>query len=323
MRHGLFERCMSSHDFTRKAAESFARGIVRSNAASLVGCGITDGEAEAEVVRILPQLQRFAKEYTAFADTRYNEQKQITRTNSDSGSNGSKLTGHGIRVDINFAAHSVKATEELAVSPELGLKGNIDATVEAETTELPQNQMSGNPMGDKGPCACAPQNSLMSIELKTGHNQNPQNAHMAQLALYTLMLRVRHGSKNRLEGPCTGTGNPQLPPLHRYADSGGSNGGMLLYLNHESYHAIHVSPTLNEIKSLIAERNAVASASKRASTPRGIVLSYDRDDKSDGIPSGQGERKQRQVSYRSSAFFFFNTMGLTFFFILRAASCHL
>lgn len=45
---------------------------------------------------------------------------------------------------------------------------------------------------------------------------------------------------------------------------------MLLYLNHESFRAVHVSPNINEVKSLINHRNLVATELKKASKPRGV-----------------------------------------------------
>jgi hypothetical protein len=61
--------------------------------------------------------------------------------------------------------------------------------------------------------------------------------------------------------------------------------GMLLYMNSEAVRAVHVAPLMGEIKSLIGQRNVVASELLRASRPRGIVLSYENEiDSSDRIP---------------------------------------
>ena len=52
---------------------------------------------------------------------------------------------------------------------------------------------------------------------------------------------------------------------------------MLLYLNNESMKAIHVSPSVTEVKTLISQRNSVAFDSKTVSKARGVVLRYEDD----------------------------------------------
>ena len=115
----------------------------------------------------------------------------------------------------------------------------------------------------------------MGVELKTGHRQNPQNEHMAQLALYTLMLRMRRGSA--ILGNSGDVQSSQLSECaqrHFALQNGAATGGMLLYLNHESYLALHVSPILSEVKSLIGQRNVLAVDTRKATKPRGVAISY-------------------------------------------------
>ena len=58
LRHDLFERCLQEHTASRQAAAVFTRQIIRNNAESLVGCGITDQkDAFSEVMKTLPQIQ--------------------------------------------------------------------------------------------------------------------------------------------------------------------------------------------------------------------------------------------------------------------------
>ena len=243
MRHELFERSMRSQDFSVQAAGKFVHAISREFAGSLVALGITNAEAQKEVIRVLPQLQQFALNYTSFG--------MLPATRTPANVKGSILEGNGIQPDLHFLAGQVHATEESHLSPELGMKGNIDCTIQAKTHEL---HFSGRPEG-------APQHFLYSIELKTGHNQTTQNAHMAQLALYTLMLKIRYGS---------GAG--------KAADS-----GVLLYLNNEGCRAVRVKPMLNELKSLIGQRNVVASEMKKSSRPRGVVLNFDDESTETGL----------------------------------------
>ncbi len=190
--------------------------------------------------------------------------------------NAESLVGCGVRESearsqvLQVVTKIQRFANEAVVCPELGMKGNLDVTVSATTSTLPHGNITAGP----------PQTSLMSIELKTGHNQNPQSAHMAQLALYTMMLRVRRG-------PSRPSTTPSSQPLNREATLGAGESGMLLYLNHENYRASHVSPMLNEIKSLIGQRNLVASELERVSSPRGVILSYE-DENNNEATKGQG-----------------------------------
>ena len=60
LRHDLFERFVREKDSSRRSAALFTREIIRNNADALVGCGITDrGEAFSEVIKTLPQIQRY------------------------------------------------------------------------------------------------------------------------------------------------------------------------------------------------------------------------------------------------------------------------
>ena len=147
--------------------------VVRKHAETLVGCGqLREAEMINELLNFIPQIQEFAVAYASFGLGKRNAFNK-----------GSKLDGQGITPNINFLAHTVFDTEEETVSTELGLKGFVDVTVETISSsyfEAPKEDIRIK--------------SLMPIELKTGHNQNPQGSHMAQLSLYTLTLRSRHGS---------------------------------------------------------------------------------------------------------------------------------
>ena len=58
LRHDLFERCLQEHTTSPQAASLFTREIIRNNAESLVGCGITDQkDAFSDVMKTLPQIK--------------------------------------------------------------------------------------------------------------------------------------------------------------------------------------------------------------------------------------------------------------------------
>jgi DNA replication factor Dna2 len=217
-------------DFSMATAQQACNGIVRKNAESLVAAALTSRDAEIEILKVVPQIQQFVAEFTTF-----------------SGNKSGKFCSHpnlvpaagSVQAAVHFIAHDVEAIEEVLVSPELGLKGNIDMVVRAQMTSSSSRTRS--------------ESTLTSIELKTGHNQNAQHSHMAQLSLYTLMLNALYG------------GEPSLASVP-------ANDGVLLYLNSEALKAVHVAPKMFEMKALIGNRNLVAIETHRASQPRGVVL---------------------------------------------------
>ena len=252
MRHELFGMCIKEQKFDIDSAMKCSKKIVRRNATSLIACGMSVEEAEKGVVEVMPSIREFVSQYTRFGD-------DGAQTNF---SDRPALNGHGHQDSIKFVADSVDAIEEPVVSPELALKGFVDATLSITAVTLNQQPSPLSVVESHGP-----QNFYSCLELKTGHNQNTQNAHMAQLALYTLMLQVRHGVKKNGHGRQESNRKIGILPT-------AAPGGILVYLNEKSTRSVHVSPLLNEIKSLIGQRNVIACEMKRSSRPRGIELTY-------------------------------------------------
>ena len=285
MRHDLFEACMQQQDFSTEFAEGKADAIVRSHSDALVGCQYyDDARARHEILQVLPQIRDFASKYCSFGPG-------PTQRLLPGAGKASTLRGHGFQTDIDFTADAVYATEEAAISPELGLKGFVDATLGTTT----------KPSASASPTL----QSLMPLELKTGHRQNPQNEHMAQLALYTLMLRMRRGSaivgsptNNNSNGHQHGAGpEADCDKRHLSLQNGAASGGMLLYLNHEAYLALHVSPKQSEMKSLIGQRNVLATDARKAMKARGVVVSNDNEEQDGGIaPSGRPSSSRGQIT---------------------------
>ena len=249
LRHGLFEVALQSKNTSREFIERSIKKIVRSEAQRLVGCRMSSADAERELSKFWPQVEAFEREFIKKAP----DQRQRF------GSMGDFLTGDNAQ---KCAITEVKGVEEEVTSPELGLKGNVDMLVEAMTSPTPEFDKwlaSGGPNSAKA-------RTLMSVELKTHHNSNPQTKHAAQLTYYTMMLLSRFGH--------TASANFKKNPK----SSDTLAGSILLYINDQSMKAIHIAPTLSEIKSLIEQRNTFCSASARASRPRGVALSYDEED---------------------------------------------
>lgn len=261
IRHGLFEACMKTGEFDSLFARGVIKKMIREKAEMLIGCNVSEYEAEAEVLSVLPLIQQFAKEYTTL-------RKDIMMLSSL----GRPVGGAACHPDIRLLVKGVHSVEENIVSHSLGLKGSVDAVLESESTTIchKHSHPSSN-SAFTNPNDLSPQQSLMCLELKTGHNQNVQNVHMAQLSLYTVMLHSRYGVKVEFNG----NSNTESQPPRKSSEEGGAPGGILLYLNDKSQRICHVSPQMNELKTLMSLRNVVASDSKEASRPRGISLSFD------------------------------------------------
>ena len=235
MRHDLFEVCLLQNNFSKDFAQIEVPRIVREHGEQLIGAGLlNEKEMISEVVKIVPNIQRFIAMHTKFTV----------------GNSRGTLPGVGNSQAVEVLADKIHGTEEFIVSTELGIKGFIDASVEA-LIRHPHGILDyvSQPTSTR---------SIMGIELKTGHNQIPQHAHMAQLSLYTMALQTRYGSTT-----------------HSSMDSvAASKSGMLLYLNQENLNAVHVSPNTNELKSLLNQRNTVAAGLRLAAAPRGITIEY-------------------------------------------------
>jgi hypothetical protein len=250
MRHDFFERCLIHNNFTKAFAQQEVPHIVREHGDHLIGAGLLDEKAIVlEVIRMLPNIQRFAATYTIFMD----------------GNGRGKLNAVGNSPAIDICTERIEGTEEFIVSTELGIKGFIDTTARVTAFE-PTSNLRDNTEN-------AHQSYIMGIELKTGHNQTPQNAHMAQLALYSMALRTRYGSSEAIS----------KDREKSKAGSRAGKGGMLLYLNSENVNAVHVLPKTGELKSLLSHRNYVATELRRATAPRGVLLEYSDDSKEDRL----------------------------------------
>lgn len=258
LRHALFGWCIKEQNFQKAFVVRKSKQIVRENAEGLLGCSVTTEEAEKQLVDTLPIIIDFVNKHTTFLSP-----------NKATALPTAYVQGHmGGGKGVRFAAHSTFSIEEPVISPELALKGYVDAVLETTTAA------AGNENDNSQHTITGLKHSIMALELKTGHHQVSRNAHLAQLSLYTLMLQGRYGAKldssnhqilsTRFKG---GTAKPD--------PEGAAPGGMLLYLNQEASKATHVAPEFEEFKSLIGQRNIIAADLVKASKPRGISLNYE------------------------------------------------
>jgi len=247
LRHDLFERCLFHKDFSYAFAQTQCTSIIKNHAESLIALDMIDElQIYLDLMKTVPLLQRFSSEYTSFLQPSSDGARLAT---------GSLIPGHGVQSSLHLLIDDVHATEESSVSHEVGLRGFVDATVVIRGRHK-QPTIQAKRGGQPSSHALDHPKILVPIELKTGHNQNAQHAHMAQLALYTVMLRARYGSEDA-------------------SRMGASGSGVLLYLNDQAQQAVHISPSHGEIKSLINQRNVVASEIRRSVKVRGVDIVND------------------------------------------------
>jgi DNA replication ATP-dependent helicase Dna2 len=235
LRHELFEFALKHDNLSLIVIEKQVKKILRKEAEKLVCCKMSALEGERELLNFWPQVKAFKRAYFGTA--------QCTPGN---------LEGIGQQPGLEVSITRIIGVEEEVTSHELGMKGNLDALVEAITGT------SGMPKSK----------TVLGIELKTNHRTDPQNKHVAQLAFYTIMLLARNGH--------SASENTFLKRLPENFDA--IAGAMLLYVNSQSRRALHVAPQVNEIKSLVEQRNTFCSQAVRASKPRGVSLSYEDED---------------------------------------------
>ena len=116
MRHDLFETCIRNEDISIDFVTASAENIVCRHAENLVGCNIEESEVLNELMQILPQIKSFFNAYTNIVGSQ----------------SGSILVGPTcMSTSIHLQIKGAHATEQKIVVPELGMKGIIDATLDA------------------------------------------------------------------------------------------------------------------------------------------------------------------------------------------------
>ena len=236
LRHQFFEESLREVDFTQEAIRQRIESIVREASEDIAACpGMTSQAAKNELYKVYPQVKEFIYKYTSLAQPKRWDLAKI------SGSSGQS--------PLFFRATGVNSIEESICSPEMGIKGNIDAVMKAAIASTPFE---------------SPKDALVGIELKTGHSQRIDPSHMAQLALYNIMLQARYGSGQTLSTDQNKTV---------------SQSSVLLYMNAESLKVELLSPSVKEIKSLLGQRNVIAVKQKQASDLRGVQFQF-KDDSS-------------------------------------------
>lgn len=154
--HEFIQRCFVANDFSMHFLKKALDETVTLYANELYLLETTLDEAITELSDKLTTIQQWSQKYMK---------------SSEAGPPSSYVAAHRGKLTLSMALEKVVDVEEEMRSPFLGLRGRIDATVEART---------GN--GEI---------LLAALEIKTGKRET-NAAHRAQAMLYTLLMREQH-----------------------------------------------------------------------------------------------------------------------------------
>ncbi|KAJ5280981.1 Dna2/Cas4 domain of unknown function DUF83 [Penicillium angulare] len=154
--HEVFQEALKANLWDTKSLRSLVDTVLKRHIEDLYAIQMTVPEATENVMSKIPTVQ-------AWADVFLHAKPQSNSMVEDRGN-----------TKLNLSISKLLEVEEHVWSPMYGLKGNIDATVQAVCRDED---------GEK--------NVLVPLELKTGKRDTNQG-HRAQTALYTLLLSDRY-----------------------------------------------------------------------------------------------------------------------------------
>ncbi|WPG99593.1 Hypothetical protein R9X50_00241100 [Acrodontium crateriforme] len=157
--HEIFQQALTANEWSRQSLVALVERTVQNHLESLWELGMTDTVlAVEEVTAKMGELAAWAKIFVA---TKPSDQSIVDDKQGDK---------------IWISISKLIAIEEHVWSPQYGLKGNIDATIQSTVIDHPQQDAK---------------HFVTPFEVKTGRTtQSP--AHRAQTALYTLLLSDRY-----------------------------------------------------------------------------------------------------------------------------------
>ncbi|KAA8893185.1 DNA replication factor Dna2-domain-containing protein [Sphaerosporella brunnea] len=201
--HALLQAALEQHDFSTQNLRFHTDRILIDNIESLYFLREELNTAGAYVESKVPLLQEWAN---IFISSKPNAKATVK--------------DHRGKESPIIAINKLLDIEERIWSPLYGLKGNIDATVQAIVIE---------PKAGRSSSGSSEKTLTVPLELKTGRSEAME--HRAQTMLYTLLMSDRYDIN--------------------------VSGGLLYYL--ETNEMIRVPAIRNELRELIIKRNHVAS----------------------------------------------------------------
>lgn len=214
MVHEVMQICMAEQRWDDRFIEEHTKEIINKNLAELVKINVSVDEAKREVKARSRGLRMFSERYIAETP-----KADAVLTNTRAAANQSSL----------LAISQLHDVEEDIWSPTYGLKGKLDATVQAVIAEstIDKRVKSGSLLSTH----------TMPFEIKTGKTVAGME-HRAQTMLYTLLIAERYGV--------------DVPS------------GLLYYT--QSEEVVRVPQSRNELRALIGARNEMASYMMRRNT---------------------------------------------------------
>ncbi|KAG1804110.1 Dna2-domain-containing protein [Suillus subaureus] len=214
MVHEVMQICMAEQRWDDRFIEGHTEEIIKKNLAELVKINIGVDEAKREVKARSKGLRVFSERYIAETP-----KADAVLTNTRAAANQSSL----------LAISQLHDVEEDIWSPTYGLKGKVDATVQAVIAESTiDKHVKKEPLRST---------HTMPFEIKTGRAVAGME-HRAQTMLYTLLIAERYGV--------------DVPS------------GLLYYT--QSEEVVRVPQSRNELRALIGARNEMASYIMRRNT---------------------------------------------------------
>eukprot|EP00903_Cladosiphon_okamuranus_P020313 g18638.t1 len=204
--------------------------IVVSQLEALYGAGLDEATARRELLNVSGPILQWHRSFLARSGIRGADIGVAGAGGNGDGEGGTaSFNSTGAR-DARIRVSRVLATEDDVWSPVLGLKGIMDATVEASVQPVQAPAYGG---GERDGASSTP--LVMPVEVKTGKRIGDANSsHRAQVMLYTLLLRMRYGHD-------------------------ASANGLLVYTAADVLHTELVKPLPAEIRALMLARNRLAT----------------------------------------------------------------
>ncbi|KAI6019257.1 Dna2-domain-containing protein [Pisolithus microcarpus] len=213
--HEVMQTCLLANRWDKAYIDDLIEDIISRNLSELVKIGVTIEEAMREVTLRSKGLRVFSKRYIA-----EEPKPDAVLTNTREAANQCS----------RLAINEILDVEEDIWSPKYGLKGKLDASVQAVITET---TTVGNTK--KAPVLSS---HTMPFEIKTGRSIAGME-HRAQTMLYTLLAEERYGVE--------------------------VSSGLLYYT--QSEEVVRVPRGRNELRALIMTRNEMAAYMMRRTKP--------------------------------------------------------
>ncbi|RPD65180.1 Dna2-domain-containing protein [Lentinus tigrinus ALCF2SS1-7] len=229
MLHEVMQTCLSVARWDERFVDKKIAEVTQRGLGELLRIDMGVDQAITEVKARAKGLKAFADKYIA-----QTPKPEALLTNTRAGRGESSL----------LAISQIYDIEEDIWSPTYGLKGKIDASVEAVVTEIDDSSTPFTRVAPKVQTSASP----MPFEIKTGRSVAGME-HRAQTMLYTLLMGERYGT--------------EIPS------------GLLYYT--QSEEVVRVPAARNELRALLVARNAMAGHMMSRLRAKGAVSSSEGD----------------------------------------------